>query len=74
MGTPPVTASGTAPSVRPPPPEFTTTGKYWWQDAGLRRLYLLVLVAILSSATNGYDGYVDLQFPARDYYLDQTAQ
>jgi len=29
----------------------------WYKDAGRRRLYGLVFVAILSSATNGYDGY-----------------
>ena len=51
-----MSATSTAPSEMPAPPEFNTTGKYWWQDAGLRRLYLLILVAILSSATNGYDG------------------
>ena len=28
----------------------------WYKDAGRRRLYGLVFVAILSSATNGYDG------------------
>ncbi|OAL30003.1 hypothetical protein AYO22_01909 [Fonsecaea multimorphosa] len=42
---------------RPPrPSDVSRKGKWWWQDAGLRRLYLLILVAILSSATNGYDG------------------
>jgi len=32
----------------------------WYKDAGRRRLYGLVFVAILSSATNGYDGYGQL--------------
>ena len=39
-------------------PELRQQKKWWFQDAGLRRLYFLILVAILSSATNGYDGYV----------------
>ncbi|KAH8809347.1 hexose transporter [Xylogone sp. PMI_703] len=43
-------------SAAPQPPTRSQPGKWWWQDAGLRRLYLLILVAILSSATNGYDG------------------
>lgn len=30
--------------------------KWWFQDSGLRRLYGLIFIAILSSATNGYDG------------------
>ena len=33
----------------------------WYKDAGRRRLYGLVFVAILSSATNGYDGQVPPQ-------------
>ncbi|KAI9147075.1 Lactose permease [Paramyrothecium foliicola] len=37
-------------------PEFVSSGQYWWQDAGLRRLYFLICVAILSSSTNGFDG------------------
>lgn len=30
----------------------------WWKDAGLRKLYALCAVIILSSATTGFDGYV----------------
>lgn len=28
----------------------------WYKDPGRRKLYALLLVALLSSATNGYDG------------------
>ena len=31
----------------------------WYKDPGRRKLYALLLIALLSSATNGYDGYVD---------------
>jgi hypothetical protein len=44
----------------PRPLDVVREGKWWWQDAGLRRLYLLIVVAILSSATNGYDGYIPI--------------
>jgi hypothetical protein len=37
-------------------PELRHGKKWWFQDAGLRKLYLLIFIAILSSATNGYDG------------------
>jgi hypothetical protein len=29
----------------------------WYKDPGRRKLNLLLLIALLSSATNGYDGY-----------------
>ena len=29
----------------------------WYRDPGLRKLYALTAVIIISSATNGYDGY-----------------
>jgi hypothetical protein len=38
----------------------------WYKDSGRRRLYGLVFVAILSSATNGYDGYGWLDQSKRD--------
>jgi hypothetical protein len=28
----------------------------WYRDAGLRKLYALTAIIIISSATNGYDG------------------
>lgn len=37
-------------------PNFQKQRKWWFQDSGLRRLYALMFIAILSSATNGYDG------------------
>lgn len=37
-------------------PELRRQQKWWFQDAGLRTMYFLLLIAILSSATNGYDG------------------
>jgi hypothetical protein len=39
-------------------PELRHQKKWWFQDPGLRKLYFLIFIAILSSATNGYDGYV----------------
>jgi hypothetical protein len=39
-------------------PNVRKKGLYWFRDAGLRRLYLLLLIALISSATNGYDGFV----------------
>lgn len=35
----------------------------WYKDAGLRKLYALCAVIILSSATTGFDGYVSIRFP-----------
>jgi len=29
----------------------------WYKDPGRRKLYALLLIVLLSSATNGYDGY-----------------
>ena len=37
-------------------PELRNQKKWWFQDSGLRRLYLLIFIAVLSAATNGYDG------------------
>lgn len=34
----------------------------WYKDAGLRKLYALCAVIILSSATTGFDGYVSILF------------
>lgn len=34
----------------------------WYKDAGLRKLYGLCAVIILSSATTGFDGYVLIYF------------
>ena len=39
-------------------PELRHKKKWWFQDPGLRKLYFLIFIAILSSATNGYDGFV----------------
>lgn len=41
----------------------------WYKDAGRRRLYGLVFVAILSSATNGYDGSLMNGLQALPSYL-----
>jgi hypothetical protein len=30
----------------------------WYREPGLRKLYALTTIIIISSATNGYDGYV----------------
>lgn len=29
----------------------------WYKDPGRRKLYALLVIALLSAATNGYDGY-----------------
>lgn len=34
----------------------------WYKDAGLRKLYALCAVIIMSSATTGFDGYVSIRF------------
>jgi hypothetical protein len=39
-------------------PELRHGKKWWFQDPGLHKLYFLIFIAILSSATNGYDGYL----------------
>jgi hypothetical protein len=39
-------------------PELRRQQKWWFQDSGLRRMYFLIMIAVLSSATNGYDGSV----------------
>lgn len=31
----------------------------WYKDPGRRKLYGLLVIALLSAATNGYDGYED---------------
>lgn len=31
----------------------------WYKDAGLRKLYGMVIALFFASATTGYDGYVD---------------
>lgn len=28
----------------------------WWKDSGLRKLYFLLTVCLITSATNGFDG------------------
>lgn len=28
----------------------------WWNDSGLRSLYMLLLIPLVTSMTNGYDG------------------
>lgn len=33
----------------------------WYKDAGLRKLYALCAVIIMSSATTGFDGYVSIR-------------
>jgi hypothetical protein len=46
-------------------PELRRRKKWWFQDPGLRKLYFLIFIAILSSATNGYDGYVSYRYHLR---------
>ncbi len=49
-------------------PELRHKKKWWFQDSGLRKLYFLIFIAILSSATNGYDGFVLCKFFLPDLY------
>ncbi|MCJ1410797.1 hypothetical protein MMC19_004883 [Ptychographa xylographoides] len=51
-------------------PTLRPSKKYWFQDAGLAKLYFLILVAILSSATNGYDGSMMNGLQALTYWQD----
>lgn len=48
-------------SSAPPSNTFTLANKEfpkvtWWRDPGLRHLYLLLLVPLMTSMVNGYDG------------------
>jgi hypothetical protein len=36
-------------------PELQQGKRWWFQDPGLLKLYFLIFIAILSSATSGYD-------------------
>ena len=42
----------------------------WYRDPGRRKLYALLLIALLSSATNGYDGSLMNGVQAITYYED----
>ena len=55
-------------------PELRHQKKWWFQDPGLRKLYFLIFIAILSSATNGYDGYVHLVASLEDHMLTSLDQ
>lgn len=49
--------------------DLASKSTVWYKDAGRRRLYGLVFVAILSSATNGYDGSLMNGLQALPSYL-----
>jgi hypothetical protein len=34
----------------------------WWNDSGLRSLYFLLAIPLVTSMTNGYDGEYSLYF------------
>ncbi|KAE9369215.1 general substrate transporter [Stipitochalara longipes BDJ] len=51
-------------------PELRHRKKWWFQDPGLRKLYFLIFIAILSSATNGYDGSMMNGLQALTYWKD----
>ena len=45
----------------PAPKTFTLAGREfprvtWWREPGMRSLYIWLLFAVLTSATNGFDG------------------
>ena len=42
----------------------------WWKDPGRRKLYALLLIPLLSSATNGYDGSLMNGLQSITYYED----
>jgi hypothetical protein len=44
----------------------------WYKDPGRRKLYALLLIALLSSATNGYDGYVEIYVSMAPFYRSLT--
>jgi hypothetical protein len=54
------------------PPAPDQREKWWFQDGGLRRLYFLVFIAVLSSATNGYDGSMMNGLQTLTYWQDCT--
>jgi hypothetical protein len=48
-------------SSDPKPTTLTLAGKEfprvsWWRDAGLRKLYFYMLIPLMTSMVNGYDG------------------
>lgn len=48
-------------SSAPTPGHFSVAGREfpnisWWNKKNLRTTYLLLILAVLTSATNGYDG------------------
>jgi len=42
----------------------------WYKDPGRRKLYALLVIALLSSATNGYDGSLMNGVQSIKYYED----
>jgi hypothetical protein len=55
-------------ATEPPAPD--QRGKWWFQDGGLLRLYFLIFIAVLSSATNGYDGSMMNGLQTLTYWQD----
>ncbi|KAJ4298828.1 hypothetical protein N0V90_004070 [Kalmusia sp. IMI 367209] len=58
-----------------PPGHFRVAGKEfpnisWWKKANLRSTYLLLTLAILTSATNGYDGSMVNGLLSLDQFID----
>lgn len=45
----------------------------WYRDPGRRKLYALLLIALVSAATNGYDGSLMNGVQSITYYENCTA-
>jgi hypothetical protein len=50
--------------------KLVANSRPWYKDPGRRRLYGLLLIALASSATNGYDGSLMNGVQAITYYED----
>ncbi|KAK3675863.1 hypothetical protein LTR78_004055 [Recurvomyces mirabilis] len=49
--------------------KLTANTTSWWKDPGRRKLNLLLVIALVSSATNGYDGSLMNGVQSIPYYL-----
>jgi hypothetical protein len=63
------------PFYTPSKPTFELGGREfpritWYKEPGLRNLYICILLAVLTAATNGYDGSMMNGLQALDQWKD----
>ncbi|KIM92559.1 hypothetical protein OIDMADRAFT_107106 [Oidiodendron maius Zn] len=68
--TAPVQHAGEEHVIAAEPLTHDQVDKWWFQDGGLLRLYFLIFIAVLSSATNGYDGSMMNGLQTLTYWQD----